>query len=52
MITLETEGTDPDFGSKINDGEGIENGAAGTTAKRSIRKNRYIRERLDGSIDG
>ena len=40
VITVETKGTDPDFGGEVDDGERIEYGSAISASKRGVREER------------
>lgn len=39
VVALEAEGTDPNLGTVINNGEGVEDGAAHAAAKGSVGQN-------------
>lgn len=52
VVALEAEGTDPDLGGEVDDGEGVEDGSAGAAAERGVGEDRHGREGLQGSVDG
>lgn len=51
MVALKAERADPDLGDEIDDGERVENGAAGAAAERAVRDDGDVGEGLDRSVD-
>lgn len=51
MVALEAEGAYPDLGGEVDDGEGVEDGAAGAAAERGVGEDGDVGEGLDRSVD-
>lgn len=52
VIALEAERADPDLGNEVDDGEGVEDGAASTASERGVREECEVWEGFDRSVDG
>ena len=52
VVALDAERADSDLGGKVNDGEGVEDGATCAASEREVREEGDVRERSNWRVDG